>query len=171
MLILFQYCGGATNDHRLEVEHIISRANGGSNKVTNLTIACHNCNKNKDNLNLDQWLEVLKKSNKEIDKIRVDCITKFLNGNPLVRKNYGAWVNSYKNRLVEDLKQLSFRSIELSDGATTQFNRIQHGLSKQHYNDAICVGNIPSEFKDYTTVAHVITAKGRGTRLKGKVNC
>lgn len=168
-----QYCGGTTKDKRLEVEHMISRANGGSSKLKNLTIACCACNKTKDNRNLDVWLNYLKQSNSdsEVNKKRIELIEKVLAGQVLRPKNYAAWVNSYKNRLVADITTLfEFRNIELSDGVTTKMNRIKHGLSKQHYNDAACIGNVPETFNDYTTVAHIITATGRGTRLKGSVN-
>ena len=165
-----QYCGGATKDGHLEVEHKISKANGGMNKLSNLTIACHTCNQDKGNRNLDTYLNDLKKSNKKIDQIRVKNIAVYLSGNPIKPKNYGAWVNSMKDRLIDDLSKM-FNKIELSDGATTKYNRKKHGYSKQHYNDAICIGDIPNEFKDYTTVVHEIKAMGRGKRIKGQPNC
>ena len=39
------YCG--KRDVPLEVEHIIPKSRGGSNRVSNLTIACHECNHEK----------------------------------------------------------------------------------------------------------------------------
>jgi len=41
------YCG--KKNVPLEVEHIIPKSRGGSNRVDNLTISCHNCNQEKDN--------------------------------------------------------------------------------------------------------------------------
>ena len=167
-----QYCGGATGDKKLEVEHKISKANGGPNRIDNLTIACHTCNQIKGDRNLDVFFEDLKDSETEIDKKRVECIDKFLNGEILAPKNYGAWVNSYHKKLASDVKQFGFKDIVLSDGITTALNRMNHIIVKSHYNDAVCVGdNLPEKFNDYTTVAYVITAKGRGNRVKGKPNC
>lgn len=167
-----QYCGGATGDKKLEVEHIISKANHGPNRVDNLTIACHTCNQLKGDRNLDVFFEDLKDSETEIDKKRVECIEKFLDGKILMPKNYGAWVNIYHKRLNTDVNQFGFKDIVLSDGVTTAINRMTHNIIKLHYNDAICVGdNLPEKFNDYTTVAYVITAKGRGNRIKGNTNC
>lgn len=172
-----QYCGGATGDHKIEVEHIVAKANGGHNRVDNLTLACHTCNQAKGNKNLDTWLEELKVSTKEIDQKRVALITRFLDEKILNPKNYGAWVNSYNKDLINKINNFGFKSIESSDGITTKMNRIHHGYEKYngnencHYNDAICIGNVPKQFKDYTTVAYIIEAKGRGNRIKGKPNC
>ena len=165
-----QYCGGATGDKKLEVEHMVSKANGGHSRIGNLTIACSKCNKLKCNRNLDVFFEDVKNSDAEIDQKRAKCIEEFLKGKVHRPKNYGAWVNSYHKKLIEDVEKLGFKNIVLSDGVTTMLNRMKHHIEKEHYNDATCVGDIPDKFNDYTTVAYIVTAKGRGTRLKGKPN-
>ena len=48
------YCG-ATNT-RLEVEHIYPLSKGGSNRVSNLTLACKPCNQAKGHLEIEQFL-------------------------------------------------------------------------------------------------------------------
>ncbi len=40
----------------LQIEHIVARANGGTNRVSNLTLACHPCNLKKSNLPVEQFL-------------------------------------------------------------------------------------------------------------------
>lgn len=165
-----QYCGGATGDKRMEVEHIVSKSNGGHSRLDNLTIACSKCNRLKGNRNLDVFFDDVKNSDDEVDKKRAERIEKFLNGEIYKPKNYGAWVNSYHKRLIADVEHLGLKNIVLSDGVTTMLNRLSHKIEKEHYNDAICIGDIPNEFNDYTTVAYVITAKGRGNRIKGKPN-
>lgn len=166
-----QYCKGESKATILEVEHMISKAKGGTDSVKNLTIACDKCNREKDNLNLDEWLEVLKKSKKKLDKIRVECITEFLENKPLVKKNYGAWVNSYRNRLVNDIKKLSnIKEVELASGGRTKFNRINLNLPKTHYYDSLCVGNITESFSFKTPKVLKIKACGRGSRFRGRVN-
>ena len=165
-----QYCGDKSGDKKLEVEHIICKTNGGHSRIDNLTLACHTCNQDKGNYNLKDWLDILKKSKKSLDKERVKKIEDFLSGHILKPKNYGAWINSYNDKLIDDINNLGFQNVELSDGITINHNRIQHVLEKEHYNDAICIGNIPQDFNDYTTVAYIITAKGRGNRIKGKPN-
>lgn len=166
-----QYCGGESKSTILEVEHIISKANGGSNSIKNLTIACDKCNKDKDSLNLDEWLEVLKKSKKKLDKIRVGYITKFLENKPLVYKNYGAWINSYRNRLINDTKAISnIKEIELASGGRTKFNRLNLSLPKTHYYDSLCVGDVAEGFVFKTPKVLKIKACGRGSRFRGRTN-
>jgi len=46
---------GAKNT-RLEIEHIKPRSKGGSNRVSNLAIACHDCNQAKGNQEIEQFL-------------------------------------------------------------------------------------------------------------------
>jgi 5-methylcytosine-specific restriction endonuclease McrA len=48
------YCGAT--DTRLEVEHLIPRSKGGSNRVSNLAIACHPCNQAKGNQGIKDFL-------------------------------------------------------------------------------------------------------------------
>ena len=166
-----QYCRGESKSAILEVEHMISKANGGTNSVKNLAIACQKCNQDKDSLNLDEWLKVLKKSKKKLDKVRIECITKFLENKPLVKKNYGAWVNSYRNRLINDIKKIpNIKEIELASGGKTKFNRLNLGLTKTHYYDSLCVGNVAEGFKFKTPKVLKVKACGRGSRFRGRTN-
>ncbi|WP_204104437.1 MULTISPECIES: RNA-guided endonuclease IscB, partial [Spirulina sp. CCY15215] len=48
------YCGAKNTP--LEVEHIKPKSKGGSNRVSNLTLACHPCNQSKDNQEIEQFL-------------------------------------------------------------------------------------------------------------------
>lgn len=166
-----QYCKGESKCVILEVEHMTSKKKGGTDSVKNLTIACEECNRKKDDLNLDEWLEILKKSKNALDKVRVEYITKFLENKPLVKKNYGAWVNSYRNRLVNDIKKLSnIKEIELASGGRTKFNRINLNLPKTHYYDSLCVGEIGENFNFKTPKVLKIKAYGRGSRFRGRTN-
>jgi 5-methylcytosine-specific restriction endonuclease McrA len=49
------YCG--IENVPLEVEHIVARSNGGSNRVSNLTLACRCCNRKKGQLPIEQFLK------------------------------------------------------------------------------------------------------------------
>lgn len=164
-----QYCGGASGDNRLEFEHIISKHNGGTDKISNGTIACSTCNRDKGNLNLDVWLQQLKNVKKpnQLTKMRIKCIENFLNGHPIVYKNYAAWVNSYRYYLVNNINT---KELELASGGRTAFNRKQLGLDKTHYYDALCVGEVPKSFKNINQPVLYIKAMGRGTRLRGNTN-
>ena len=57
------YCGA--ENVSLEVDHIVPRSHGGSDSLSNLTLACHTCNQRKGNRPVEEFLhrkpEVLKK--------------------------------------------------------------------------------------------------------------
>lgn len=38
------YCGASRKERRLQVEHVVARANGGTHDRTNLVAACQDCN-------------------------------------------------------------------------------------------------------------------------------
>ncbi|WP_218576781.1 HNH endonuclease [Desulfobacter latus] len=48
------YCG--KTDTLLEIEYIVPKSKGGSNRVRNLTLACTACNRKKGNKSLEQFL-------------------------------------------------------------------------------------------------------------------
>lgn len=54
-----QYCGGKSSDPILEWEHMIPRSRGGSDRLKNATLACHNCNQDKGNHTLEEWQTIL----------------------------------------------------------------------------------------------------------------
>lgn len=48
------YC--SVKDVQLEIEHIQPRSKGGSDRISNLTLACHPCNQKKRNLDIHNFL-------------------------------------------------------------------------------------------------------------------
>lgn len=166
-----QYCGGESKDKILEIEHMISKYNGGSKSIKNLNLSCHTCNNEKGSLNLPQWLDTLKQSKiKLLNKARITRIEKILaTGKPLINKRYAAWVNSYRWTLVNDLRTLT-NNLELATGGKTKFNRITYKISKEHYYDALCVGEVPEMFKFKTNNVLSIKSCGRGSHFRGRTN-
>jgi len=55
------YCG--KSNVPLEVDHFIPKSKGGSNRVTNLVIACHNCNQKKSNMMPEEFITKTKAKN------------------------------------------------------------------------------------------------------------
>ena len=49
------YCGNAKAE-RYELDHIVPRSRGGANRVSNLVVSCHDCNVEKDNLSVEEFL-------------------------------------------------------------------------------------------------------------------
>lgn len=111
----------------LQIEHIRAKTNGGSNAVSNLTLACAPCNTKKGKLLIDVFLkgkpEVLKRILAQASK-------------PL---NDAAAVNATRNALFSALLKTGL-PVEAGTGAQTKFNRSRLNYPKAHWIDAACVG-------------------------------
>lgn len=161
------YCGGASKDSILELEHIIPKSKGGSNRFSNLSIACRKCNLDKGCLLPEEWLLKLKKSKSAINKKRVVLFSKVLKGVKPTLRDASA-VNTIRNEIIRKFNHLP---IELGSGALTKYNRKQNKRSKDHWIDALSVGesgftvNIENSLQPLT-----IKANGRGSRQMCRVN-
>jgi 5-methylcytosine-specific restriction endonuclease McrA len=142
------YCGAKHTP--LEVEHIQPRSKGGSDRVSNLTLACNPCNQAKGNQDLKDFL-----SGKPDVWKRVLATAKA----PL--KDATA-VNSTRWALFNALKQRGL-PVTTGTGGQTKFNRTRLELPKAHWLDATCVGQVNS-LEILTGLPLIITAKGHGTR-------
>jgi len=140
------YCG--KENVPLEIEHIIPKSRGGTNRISNLTLACHECNQKKGNLTAEEF------------------------GYPQVQKQAreslkdAAMMNAARWTLYTQLKNTGL-PVECGTGARTKKQRLEHGLPKEHYYDACCVGQSTSEKLDFKTV-YVLEfhVKGKGTRQR-----
>ncbi|NEP50822.1 MAG: HNH endonuclease [Moorea sp. SIO3C2] len=142
------YCGAANT--RLEIEHIKPLAKGGSNRVSNLAIACYKCNQAKGAQEIEQFL-----SGKPSILKRVFAQRK----KPLAN---AAAVNSTRWKLYEELKSTGL-PIETGSGGLTKYNRCRQNLPKTHWLDAANVGQVDNlHIEDFKPL--LITAKGHGTR-------
>ena len=132
-----------------EIDHIVPRAKGGSNSTYNLTPACRSCNEKKSNLSLKEFGKLMNKdySHLEPKKLPKDA----------------AIVQSARNYMVKEITKI-IPDTTTYDAWMTKYNRNQLGLSKQHYYDALSVGEIPTKFNFLTDKILQISAKGRGSR-------
>jgi hypothetical protein len=138
------YCGAT--DVPLEVEHIVPRRRGGSNRISNLTLACHDCNQEKGTRTAEEY---------GFPHIQAQA------KKPL---KDAAMMNATRWRLYEQLKTTGL-SVEAGTGGRTKHQRIRQGLPKEHYYDALCVGaSTPATFTTLPAYVQVWSAKGRGTR-------
>lgn len=117
------YCGAKGG--KLEVEHIVPRSKGGSNRPSNLSLACHDCNQKKGNSSLEEFLT----DKKRLEKVRAQLRA------PL---KDAAAVNSSRNKIVEQLSNIL--PLETGTGGQTKFNRTNQKYEKAHWIDAACVG-------------------------------
>lgn len=144
------YCG--TKDVPLQVEHITPRARGGTNRVSNLTLACESCNTKKGTQDIREFL-----------KHKPDILKRILAQAKAPLKDAAA-VNTSRWALYDRLKNTGM-PIECGTGGRTKFNRVTRGLDKTHWIDAACVGtSTPERLHVENVVPLLITAEGHGSR-------
>ena len=142
------YCGA--KDVPLEVEHIVPRSKGGSNRVSNLTIACVPCNQAKSNLDIKEFLAK-----------KPSLLKKILSQTKAPLKDAAA-VNATRRKLFNALKETGL-IVTTGTGGQTKFNRREQELEKCHYLDAACVGNTP-KLEILTSLPLLIKCAGHGNR-------
>lgn len=144
------YCG--REGVPLEVEHILAKSKGGTNRISNLVISCHDCNHKKDNFPITEFL-----------KKKPELLQTILAQVKVPLKDAAA-VNSTRKELVKRLRQFNY-PIETASGALTKMNRIKRGLSKEHWTDAACVGDSTPTFLNVLGIRPLLVkATGHGCR-------
>lgn len=134
----------------LQVEHIYSKSKGGSNKVSNLTLACKPCNKRKDNRPIQEFLS---HDPARLKKILVQA------KKPL---KDAAVVNITRWAIYELLVETGL-PVEVGTGGRTKYNRSRLGIPKTHSLDAACTGaSTPDILLNTQQKAMTIKAVGRG---------
>jgi hypothetical protein len=136
----------------LEVEHIVPRSRGGSDRVSNLTLACRTCN----------------------DRKGTQTAAEF--GYPQIQAQArqplkdAAAVNTTRWALYQQL-QVTGLPVEIGSGGLTKYNRVQRGLPKTHWLDAACVGvSTPPALYIAGVRPLAITALGWGRRQMAGLN-
>ena len=139
------YCGAKAT----EIDHVIPKSSGGTNSTYNLVASCRACNQMKSNKTLKEFGKLMGKnySHLESKKLPKDA----------------AIVQSSRNYMVKEITKL-VANITTYDAWLTKYNRDQLGLPKQHYYDALSVGEVPASFNFLTDKILQISAKGRGSR-------
>ncbi|RKZ43395.1 MAG: HNH endonuclease [Candidatus Parabeggiatoa sp. nov. 3] len=150
------YCGA--QNVSLEIEHIRASSKGGSNRVSNLTLACNKCNQKKGNQDIKEFLK------SQPDRLRK------IQSQALKPLKDAAAVNATRYAISNVLKSFGL-PIVFSTGGRTKFNRLKLGYQKDHWIDAACVGESGSQIVIPKTITPLtITAKGRGSRQKCSMN-
>jgi len=142
------YCG--KENVPLQIEHIIPKSRGGSDRVGNLTLACVPCNQKKGNMPVEEFLKRKPELLSEI-KARI--------GVPL---RDAAAVNATRWKLFGTLKAYGL-PLTTGTGGRTKYNRVRMNLKKDHWIDAACVGRT-DKLNIRTASPLLITAKGHGSR-------
>ena len=135
----------------LEVEHITPRSLGGSNRVSNLTLACRACNQKKGSVPVAQFVKNPARLARILARRK----------RPL---NDAAAVNATRYAIGEALSTLGL-PIGFWTGGRTKFNRCQQGYPKDHWIDAACVGESGRVVHlSASSSPLIVQAEGRGTR-------
>lgn len=146
------YCG--IKDVPFEIEHILAKSNGGSNRVSNLCLSCHSCNQSKGNKPVEEFL---KKQPEVLKRILAQAKA------PL---KDAAAVNTTRWELYRRL-QLTGLPVEVGSGGRTKFNRKIREIEKTHWADAACVGeSTPSQLLLNGIKPLVVKARGHGRRQR-----
>lgn len=144
------YCG--TQNVPLQIEHIIPKARGGSNRVSNLTLSCEKCNQKKGIKTAAEFghSKVQEKAKKPLKDV--------------------AAVNTIRWALWNTLSSFGL-PIECGTGGRTKFNRMVQNLPKTHWIDAACVGQTGNNvFIPGGISSLIIKAFGHGRRSRCVVN-
>lgn len=148
------YC--QVKDVPLQVEQVVPKAKGGSNRISNLCLACDKCNNKKGTLDIKEFLagkpDLLKKIQSQLKAPLKDA----------------AAVNSTRWALLNRLK-LTDLSVSTGSGGLTKFNRTRLGLPKTHWLDAACVG-IVETLEVLTNQPLLIKSQGHGTRQMCRID-
>lgn len=143
------YCGA--KEVPLQVEHIQCRAKGGSNRESNLTLACEPCNVKKGTKDIREFLK------------QPDVLNKILAQTKAPLKDAAA-INATRWELYRRLQTIGV-PIECGTGGRTKYNRVLRSLDKRHWIDAACVGTSTPDVLHLQGVHPVlIKAMGHGSR-------
>ena len=145
------YCGKPRQV--LNIEHIIPRAKGGSDRIGNLTIACVKCNTEKGSRDVEDFVKDQEK------------LWKILAGTKHSLAPAAA-VNSTRFALLRSLQGTGL-PFETGTGGQTKWNRKRFNRGKTHALDAACVGAI-QELRGNSGVLE-IKAMGRGTHKRTRL--
>lgn len=138
----------------LNIDHVRPRSRGGSNRISNLVLACIPCNKDKGNTPVEVFLA---HQPHRLRKILQQAKT------PL---HDAAAMNATRWQLAEALNGLG-RPVHTWSGGRTKWNRTAMGLAKTHTLDALSVGHLDRGSGDaivrFPGQVVIVKAAGRGS--------
>jgi 5-methylcytosine-specific restriction endonuclease McrA len=144
------YCG--KRDVPLQIEHILARTNGGTDRISNLTLACESCNQEKGSRPIEDFLEG---KPEVLERIKRQARAPLRDASA---------VNTTRWKLWRRLTAIGL-PLECGSGGRTKFNRTTRDLPKMHWLDAACVGvSTPDALKVDGIQPLLIKATGHGSR-------
>jgi 5-methylcytosine-specific restriction endonuclease McrA len=162
------YCG--TADTPLEIEHVVPRSRGGSDRISNLTLACHDCNQAKGNESLEAFFSQDKGLNRRLKQNKLSAETRYQRVFRKKRRPLrdASAVNATRWALLNTLKATGL-PVSMGSGGLTKYNRQRLGIPKTHALDAACVGHVET-LHGWHCPTLVIKAMGRGSYQRTRLN-
>jgi 5-methylcytosine-specific restriction endonuclease McrA len=138
------YCGA--QGVPLEIDHLLPKARGGSNRASNLTLACRPCNQRKGQQTAAEF---------GFPEVQAQA---------RVALKDAAHVSSLKNSVIHDLQAIFGASqVSITYGYETKYKRVQVlDLPKSHTNDAVAIACEIGEVVKPFEIVHQIRCLGRG---------
>ena len=146
------YCNQSGKRQRLELDHVVPRSNGGTDRYDNLVAACRPCNQKRDNQPIAQWL---KRRPKKLADVQARL------GMELADATH---MNVILPRLLKELRSDGWTVVEHSAASTAAGRRLC-SVEKSHHGDAAMTG-CPAQLRYIPTGPITIDAKGRGNRQR-----
>ena len=143
------YCDKAGKRVKLEMDHVVPKASGGTDRLDNLVVACHDCNNKKANQPVGIFLQRRPQKLAEI---------KSKLGRELAPATH---LNVILPRLLQELRAAGRNVVEHS-AATTAAGRRMCGIEKSHHGDDAVTG-CPTSLRHIPQKPIRITATGRGS--------
>lgn len=143
------YCGA--QEVPLNIEHIQPCSRGGTDRVSNLAIACIPCNQAKSNWPIEDFLNGKPKL---LSKIKAQAKAPLKDAAATQSTRWALW------------RELDTRwPTHVASGGRTKWNRSRCGLPKTHTLDALAVGKLDTITETVSTVL-VAGCAGRGTHAR-----
>ena len=140
------YCGA---EHvPLNIDHVHPKAKGGSNRVSNLTLACVPCNQKKGARDVSEFLA---HDPKRLERILAQSKRSLKDA---------AAVNTTRWALFNAINATGL-PVTTGSGGLTKYNRARFGIPKSHALDAACVGQMDI-IQNWQKPVLSIKATGRG---------
>jgi hypothetical protein len=142
------YCGRTQTP--FEIDHACPRSRGGSNRVSNLVLSCHDCNAAKGDRTAAEfgYPEVAAQAKQPLRDATA--------------------VNTTRYALCDELEQFGL-PLTTGSGGRARWNRARFGIPKMHCLDALCVGELAAVHAGRHRTLHIM-AMGRGQYRRTNVD-
>ena len=132
------YCGGLSRDPVLNIDHVVPRSRGGTDRVSNLALACRSCNEAKDDRPPEEWAARLARLHSPLAVARTAGCAAVV-GRLQAPLRGPAAVNATRWAVRRVLGETGL-PLEAGTAARTKGNRARLGLPRSPSADAACVG-------------------------------